>query len=205
MKATGDAALLRVTVPADAEIYVNGKQTLAEGSQRQYRSEGLVAGKQYAYEVEARVEREGKQQVEKKVVSLSAGTESHLIFTFPDSPHSDDEADASATDEETGVEAADADAGTQTSNATRTPTLLTLRVPAQAKVSLEGADTGLTGTQRVFRSMGLAEGQVWRGYRVRVVMEREGREIVQEKSLDLRGGDSHDLRFDFDANRLATR
>ncbi len=88
----------------------------------------------------------------------------------------------------------------------RTPqTLLTLQVPDQAMVSLEGTSTRLTGPQRVFQSVRLAEGQVWRDYRVRVVVEREGREHVQEKRLDLRGGQAHELRFDFDDSRLASR
>lgn len=84
-------------------------------------------------------------------------------------------------------------------------TLLMLHVPAHAKVVLEGTDTRLTGAERTFRTSRLAEGEVWSSYCVRVVVEREGGEAaVQEKYLDLRAGQSHELRFDFNDSLLAS-
>lgn len=94
---------------------------------------------------------------------------------------------------------------TVASDATPPSTLLRLRVPAHAKVVLEDTETRLTGAERTFRTSRLTEGEVWSNYCVRVVMEREGGEAaVQEKYLDLRGGESHELRFDFDDSLLAS-
>ena len=92
------------------------------------------------------------------------------------------------------------------SDATLSATLLTLRVPVGAKVVLEDMDTRLTGSERTFRTARLAEGEVWNNYCVRVVVEREGGEaVVQEKHLDLRGGEAHELTFDFDQSLLASQ
>ena len=85
-------------------------------------------------------------------------------------------------------------------------TQLTLRVPADAKVILDDKDTHLTGSERTFRTARLAEGEVRSNYCVRVVVEREGGEAaVQERHVNLRGGESHELRFDFDDALLASQ
>jgi len=47
-------------VPADAKVFVNGKETTSTGSRREYVSYGLKPGYTYRYEVKAQVVR--KQQ-----------------------------------------------------------------------------------------------------------------------------------------------
>jgi uncharacterized protein (TIGR03000 family) len=66
-------AILTVTVPSDARIYVNGKPTTSTGGQRNFISRGLKPGSVYTYEVKAIVEREGRDIEEVKTVKLQAG------------------------------------------------------------------------------------------------------------------------------------
>jgi uncharacterized protein (TIGR03000 family) len=84
----GDA-LLAVEVPSGAEIYVNGYKTKSEGGQRQYRSSGLIPGRSYQYQVQAVVEREGKQRTITKNVTLTAGSTAKLKFEFADDVQAD--------------------------------------------------------------------------------------------------------------------
>ena len=66
-------AMLTVTLPEDAKVYVNGKLTKSQGGERHYISRGLTAGNAYTYEVKAVVEREGREIEEVKTVKLHAG------------------------------------------------------------------------------------------------------------------------------------
>ena len=76
-------AELVVDVPADAKIFVNGNRTNTQGSQRRYVSAGLIPGQTYEYQVQAVVERDGKEQTVTKSVLLTAGSEVKLAFEFP--------------------------------------------------------------------------------------------------------------------------
>ena len=91
------------------------------------------------------------------------------------------------------------------SDKTSQKTQLTLQVPADAKVSLQGVETPATGSQRIFRTSRLAAGQVWHNYQVRVVVERGGQQVVQEKRIEMRGGKAHELKFDFSDSLVASR
>ncbi len=84
-------------------------------------------------------------------------------------------------------------------------TVLTLHVPANAKVELAGTETKQTGTKRVFRTARLKAGQTWKGYQVRVTLEKDGRTLTKQRSLVLRGGESQSVYVDFDDTTLAAR
>lgn len=167
-----NSAELVVDVPADAKIFVNGNKTNTPGSQRRYVSAGLIPGQTYEYQVQAVVERDGKEQTVTKSVSLTAGSEVKLAFEFP------------ATEQ---IE-----------------TVLTLHVPADAKVNLAGNDTAKMGSTRVFTTSRLAAGQVWDGYQVQVTWSRDGQEITKEKTVTLRGGEAQELSFDFNESLVAS-
>lgn len=80
----------------------------------------------------------------------------------------------------------------------QTDTVLTLYVPAEANVRLGGTQTEKTGSKRVFTTRRLETGNAWDDYRVRVTVNRDGQKISKEKAITLRGGEVHQLRFDFD-------
>jgi uncharacterized protein (TIGR03000 family) len=76
------SATLRVRVPSQTTILVNGKSTRSTGEQRSYVSHGLQPGQHYVYEVRAELVRGGKTLVETKEIRLRSGQQADLEFHF---------------------------------------------------------------------------------------------------------------------------
>jgi uncharacterized protein (TIGR03000 family) len=74
---------------------------------------------------------------------------------------------------------------------------LTLRVPAEAKVTLAGVETKQTGEVRQFATSKLASGQNWNDYKVVVEVTRDGKTQREERTLKLTGGQDQELAVDF--------
>jgi uncharacterized protein (TIGR03000 family) len=173
--------LLSVNVPADAKVFVNGLATTSTGGERQYVSRDLQSGFNYTYEVKAEIVRDGKTVEQVKQVNLRAGQTAELAFDFP---------------------AAEQSATAQLATA-ELETSLTVHVPAGAKVYLAGNPTKAQGETRVFRTTGLSSGKNWNDYTVRVELEQEGRIVTKEKTISLKAGESQELTFDFEGDRVA--
>jgi uncharacterized protein (TIGR03000 family) len=71
---------MKVQVPEDSLVYVNGILTRSTGAARTYVSRGLSRGFQYTYEVRAEAMRDGVKVEETKVVSLKPGDSIELAF-----------------------------------------------------------------------------------------------------------------------------
>lgn len=84
-------------------------------------------------------------------------------------------------------------------------TRLTLRVPAEAKVTLAGVETKQSGEVRQFSTSRLSAGQVWDDYTVVVEVNRDGQVLREERTLKLTGGTPQELAIDFAGNQLAQR
>jgi uncharacterized protein (TIGR03000 family) len=82
-------------------------------------------------------------------------------------------------------------------------TKLTLNVPDDAKVVLAGSETTSTGSVRVFSTTNLPEGELWTDYTVQVSVERNGRTLTKEQTIELRGGESRSLDIEFDSSQVA--
>jgi uncharacterized protein (TIGR03000 family) len=92
--------------------------------------------------------------------------------------------------------------------ATSTPavkTRLTLRVPAEAKVTLAGVSTKQSGEVRQYSTTNLQAGQVWDDYKVVVEMEKDGQVLREERTISLTGGKAQELEVSFDSSQLAQR
>jgi uncharacterized protein (TIGR03000 family) len=86
----------------------------------------------------------------------------------------------------------------------RPETSLTLHVPGDAKVSLAGNETSVSGDVRVFRTTSLKEGEEWTNYVVHVSVERDGSTLQKEETISLKAGESRELSFDFDGAKVAS-
>ncbi len=168
---------LSVNVPADAVVFVNGSRTTSTGTQRQYVSNGLNKGEDYAYEVRVEYELDGEKVVESKSATLTADATASLNFT---------------ASEPTPVTVAKAET---------TVTKLVVRVPENATITLAGSPTKQTGAEREFSTTRLASGQTWEDYRIQV--ELDG--VVQNRTITLRGGDSQELVFNFGGDQVASK
>lgn len=78
-------------------------------------------------------------------------------------------------------------------------TTLTVKVPADAKVTLGGNATIGSGTERTFRTSKLAGSKEWTNYVVQVTVGS----VTQEKTITLKAGDTQTLSFDFDNQQIA--
>ena len=165
-KPTAKPAVLSVALPAEAEVYINGRLTKTEGSVRNYVARKLKAGKEVGYQVKAVVNRDGKRLVRTQMVRMKPGITRTVEFDF-DRP---------------------------------VTTVLALKVPVDAKVRLCGAETSATGERRFFETSKLKDGQSWEDYEIEVVVNRDGKEVVARKSLELCAGDSQSIVFDFEDN-----
>lgn len=77
-----NSGIVTIYVPQDAVVYVNDALTSTTGSSRSFVSFGLTSGNEYDYVIRAEVTREGQKYVETKVVTLKAGDQSAVSFSF---------------------------------------------------------------------------------------------------------------------------
>jgi uncharacterized protein (TIGR03000 family) len=78
---TGDqTASIRVTVPAGAKLYVDGKLTETRGSSQTFSTPTLNAGQLYAYTFRAEVERNGQTQTDTQRVLFRPGETVRVSF-----------------------------------------------------------------------------------------------------------------------------
>ena len=74
-----------------------------------------------------------------------------------------------------------------------TTTSLTLEVPPEARVTLQGQETSMQGEIRLFRTHSLSPGQTWKGYTVEVQHQKDGKTLSSRVTIDLVGGQAHRL------------
>ena len=79
-KVAGNAALVEVRLPADADLWFDGHKTAQTGSDRSFRSPALEPGQDYAYDVHARWAAGGKPVDETRQVTVHAGD--HVVVNF---------------------------------------------------------------------------------------------------------------------------
>ncbi len=93
-----------------------------------------------------------------------------------------------------------ADPGAADGDMTYRPTsdgiMLTVRVPANAKVLVNGLETTSGGEVRRYISRGLESGFAYK-YEVQVIVIRDGKEVAETKSANVRAGQSVAMDFDF--------
>jgi len=82
-------------------------------------------------------------------------------------------------------------------------TQLTLKVPAEAKVTLAGVETKQSGEVRQFSTTRLAAGQAWQNYQIVVELDRDGQTLREERTVTLTGGRAQELSIGFADTTLA--
>ena len=166
-----DGAMLVVEVPEDAKLFINGSLTSLSGGVRNFATTGLTAEKQYEYELKMVVDRGGKAVEQTRTVWLVAGEQQTVTLTSADSI-GPAEGQRHAT------------------------TNLTLRVPQDAQVWIEGHLTSPTGPVRTFSTGAIREGEDWEGYEIRVARVVDGREVAVVKNITLTGGRDLEVAID---------
>lgn len=81
--------------------------------------------------------------------------------------------------------------------------MLTVRVPEDAKVFVNGAATKSTGTERRYVSRGLKSGESYT-YQVKVEVIRDGKTLEEVKEVKLQTGENASLAFDLNEADVET-
>ncbi len=163
-------AILNVSLPIDAKVYVNGKLTRTQGEQRQFVSRALQAGRNYTYEVQAVLEGRG---VMTRIVDLRAGESKTIDFDFD--------------------------------NRAEKITSVMVQVPENAKVVLAGNESMTRGPVRFFSTDSLQLGESWDNYTIEVTFDVNGESVTRAKTIAVVGGQSHDVSFMDEYERIASR
>jgi uncharacterized protein (TIGR03000 family) len=74
------SAHIKVAVPADAAIWIDGAPTTQTGTLRQFVSPPLSPGRRYSYEVKARWQEGGQTVTRSRRATFGAGDEITLTF-----------------------------------------------------------------------------------------------------------------------------
>ena len=97
----------------------------------------------------------------------------------------------------------DADAGSTEFRNGNSKAILSLKLPREAKVYINGKLTKTQGTLRQYVSRNLSKGKNYR-YRVKAVVEKDGREFVRTQLVSMRPGQDRLVRFKFDQPQVTT-
>ncbi len=82
-----NSAILNVSVPAEAKVYVNGYLTKSTGERRSYISRNLVGNSSYKFELRAELIVDGEKIEQVKSIDLRAGQNESLAFDLrPENP-----------------------------------------------------------------------------------------------------------------------
>jgi len=74
-------AIVRVHVPANAELWFDGVKTTQTGADRVFESPPLTAGKAYTYDIKARWMQDGKEVVQTRSINVQPGQPVAVDFT----------------------------------------------------------------------------------------------------------------------------
>jgi uncharacterized protein (TIGR03000 family) len=64
---------LRLHVPSDARVWIEGKETSQSGADREFVSPALASGRRYVYHIRVQWDKNGKTTERKREVSVQAG------------------------------------------------------------------------------------------------------------------------------------
>jgi uncharacterized protein (TIGR03000 family) len=73
-------AHVRVQVPAEAKVWIDGTDTTSTGPVREFNSPPLTPGKQYSYDIKATWNENGHDVTQTQHVKVSAGAHANVAF-----------------------------------------------------------------------------------------------------------------------------
>jgi uncharacterized protein (TIGR03000 family) len=94
--------------------------------------------------------------------------------------------------------------GTQQKVQAEAPATVIVRLPADAKLTIDGAATSSTSTQRVFETPTLKAGQDYY-YSFKATVVRDGRPVTAEQQVRVRAGLQTPIQFDFASTGLVMK
>jgi uncharacterized protein (TIGR03000 family) len=165
MKSGVNAARVLIKAPADAHITVNGRETPHAAAEETFRTPELEPGHTYEYVVKAEATRGGKTVTLTREVTVRAGRQSVADFT------------------ELGESQGSGEAAR-----------VTLRVPEDARVFIDGVLCPLTSATRRYQTPRLEAGRQY-FYTVKAELTREGRTLSESRRVLVEAGKQVTVEF----------
>jgi uncharacterized protein (TIGR03000 family) len=167
-KATTDAgtpaeAKVVVSLPEDAKLFIDGQRSKMTSTRRTFVTPTLEAGERYFYDIQAEVVRDGQVRTETRRVIVAAGQVAKVDFS----------------DLGPAVAAAPV--------AESAPARLTVRVPADARLYVDGEKVTHTAGARTFETPALPIGQTFY-YTVTAEVDRDGRTLSDTRRVLVEAG-----------------
>jgi uncharacterized protein (TIGR03000 family) len=157
-------AAVLVRLPADARLYANQVLTAPGSAERQFVTPELEPGRDYHYVLRTEVSRDGRTVSEARRVVVRAGERLRVEFDDPGEPLDADRA------------------------------RVTVKLPADAKLYVDGKPTELASESRAWESTRLDDDREYY-YDVTVEVTRDGQKQTQTKRVLVRAGQK--VRVDF--------
>jgi uncharacterized protein (TIGR03000 family) len=164
-------ATVTVHLPADAKLYVDGKVVDLTSSTRTFSTPDIEKGREYFYDLKAEWTRDGKVVSDSQRVVLQAGKVSNVEFK---------ESTTTSNKEVTPVKQQDS------------PAKVTVRLPADAKLYIDGQLCPLTSDVRTFNTPKLTAGKNY-SYTLEVV--RDGGKKSDSRKVKIEAGKSVEVDF----------
>jgi uncharacterized protein (TIGR03000 family) len=158
-------------VPADARVLINNQQI---DSATAFLTPALEPGREYAVTVQALLRRDGRNLNRVKRLSLRAGQVVRLAYND--------------------MEGADG-RWTRSGETTALPAHITVRLPADARLTVDSVDCPLTSDTRTFDTPALVPWQKYY-YLLKAEVVRNGRTIAQTRRADFLSGERISVSFD---------
>lgn len=149
-------------MPADAQLYVDGQRTNLTSTTRTFTTPQLQLGRDYYYTVMAEAVRDGRTATESKRVVVRAGYQSRVTF-------------------------ADLTAPAVQAKETSAPARITVRLPADARLFVNGEACTLTSTTRSFETPRLEAGKDY-AYTFKAEVVRDGRTRSEDRRVVFQAG-----------------
>lgn len=170
---------VQLDIPAGAIVFVNDKPL---GTARTFVTPPLEAGRDHFYQFEVTVVRDGRNITRVQRVPIQAGATVRLAYEQMESG-----------DRWSRAEAAGA------------PAYITVRLPADARLTIDDAVCPLTSDTRAFATPSLAPGREYY-YLLKAEVVRDGRTATQTQRVTFRRGERVTVSFDnLGASRLTAR
>ena len=155
-------------LPANAELYVDGQRYPWSSASKSFLTPPLEANRDYFYTFKSETVRDGKPVVETRRVVVRAGAVANVGFDG-------DKAEASA-DKSNGK------------------AKVTVRLPKDARLSVDGNVVDVKGDTRTFETPKLEVGRDFY-YTLTAEVERDGRKVSDSKRVIVRAGATVDVDF----------
>jgi len=178
-QSASDRALVAVTLPPDAKLYVDGVLVDTGSKTRTFKSPALEKGQDYYYTLKAEVMRDGKPATREQRAIVRANEIARIDFT-----------DLAAK---------------QVSELKAAPAKVTVQIPEDARLFVNDVLCPMTSTKRTFDTPELPVGQKF-AYTLRAEANRNGQTLRAVRKVEMQAGQEVNVKFDdFEVVQTAQR